>query len=250
MGKRNKSFIILAALIVVAFLALSGFVGWAGAAAKPMPEATAALVSDADVLVTTDDWITFQPADGSAEVGLIIYPGGRVDPRAYAPAARAIASQGYQVVIVPMPLNLAVFDANAADAVLAANPAIQTWAIAGHSLGGSMAAQYVHNQPDKVDGVALWAAYPAENANLSAYTGQAVSIYGTEDGLATVEDIENAADLLPNTVQWWKISGGNHAQFGWYGEQTGDHAATISRTAQQDQIIAATLSLLHAIQKP
>jgi len=31
-----------------------------------------------------------------------------VDPRAYAPAARALAEEGYLVVIVPMPLNLAV----------------------------------------------------------------------------------------------------------------------------------------------
>ena len=41
--------------------------------------------------------------------GLILYPGGLVDPQAYAPAARDIASAGFLVVIPPMPLDLAVF---------------------------------------------------------------------------------------------------------------------------------------------
>jgi len=40
------------------------------------------------------------------------------------------------------------------------------------------------------------------------------------------------------------IEGGNHAQFGWYGPQAGDNPATISREAQQEQIIEATVELL------
>jgi len=44
-----------------------------------------------------------------AESGFIMYPGGRVDARSYAPAAHSIAAHGFLVVIVPMPLNLAIF---------------------------------------------------------------------------------------------------------------------------------------------
>ena len=44
-----------------------------------------------------------------------------------------------------------------------------------------------------------------------------------------------------------KITGGNHSQFGWYGDQGGDNAATISREEQQNQIFNATLQLLEAV---
>jgi hypothetical protein len=39
------------------------------------------------------------------------------------------------------------------------------------------------------------------------------------------------------------IEGGNHAQFGWYGFQDGDNAATISRV----QVVRATLAQLQKI---
>lgn len=243
--KFRKVIFLLLAVVASLLLVSIGFVAWASAAAAPMPEAIAALSSDAQITVTQDEWITFTPTGVSPTTGLIIYPGGRVDARAYAPAAHAIAGEGYQVVIVPMPLNLAFFDANAATAVIAAYPHIEQWAIAGHSLGGAMAAQYAYDQPDMVDGLALWAAYPAENANLSGYDLDVVSIYGTEDGLASLADVEKAKDLLPADVQWWPITGGNHAQFGWYGAQSGDNPATIDRATQQAQIIEATLNLLN-----
>lgn len=96
-------------LPLVLILALGGFVIWANTTATPMPEALAALQSDAQVRVETEPWLVFRPVGDQPSVGLVLYPGGRVDPRAYAPAAKALARQGYLLVIVPMPLNLAVF---------------------------------------------------------------------------------------------------------------------------------------------
>lgn len=43
------------------------------------------------------------------------------------------------------------------------------------------------------------------------------------------------------------VDDGNHAQFGWYGDQRGDGTATISREDQQSQVVAATLRLLRAL---
>ena len=43
------------------------------------------------------------------------------------------------------------------------------------------------------------------------------------------------------------IRGGNHAQFGWYGEQRGDLPARISRAQQQDQIFDALLALMRRV---
>lgn len=224
-----------------------GFVGWALLGPQPMPEALIALQSDPQVTVQQSSWIVFQPAATTPTTGLIIYPGGRVDERAYAPAAHALAAQGYLVVLVPMPLNFAIFAPDRASQVIAAFPAIQHWAIGGHSLGGAMAAQFAYEHSDQIDGLVLWASYPPGVGSLADRPLAVASIFGTRDGVATLEDIEEARPLLPPDTTWVAIEGGNHAQFGWYGPQSGDLQATISRAEQQAQTVAATLAVLQQI---
>jgi hypothetical protein len=53
--------------------------------------------------------------------------------------------------------------------------------------------------------------------------------------------------LLPDDSTWVSINSGNHAQFGWYGNQFGDNPAAISRTDQQTLLIAAALPLLERL---
>jgi hypothetical protein len=231
-------------LPLVLILAVAAFVVWASAAAGPMPEALTALESDAQVQVETEPWLIFRPTGGQPAVGLVLYPGARVDPRSYAPAAHTLAGEGYLVVIVPMPLNLAVFAPDRAAEVMAAFPEIGRWAVGGHSLGGAMAARFAYQNPDAVQGLVLWAAYPASTDDLSGHSAAVTSIYATEDGLTTEDKIAASRPLLPPDTSWVAIDGGNHAQFGWYGPQAGDGTATISREEQQKQIVAATLELL------
>ena len=237
---------VLIGVVVAVLLALAGFTIWAYTPLGPMPEALAAMSSDDQVQVQRSPWLTFQPTGSQPDTGLIFYPGGRVDYRSYAPLARKIASLGYTVVIVPMPFNLAVFGAGRASDVIAAHPEIQHWAIAGHSLGGAMAANYVYGHPDAVAGLALMAAYPANNNSLSGQDLDVVSIYGTRDGVSA-EEFKATQALLPADVRWAPIEGGNHAQFGWYGLQPGDGNATISRQAQQAQTEAAVVELLSRV---
>lgn len=245
--RKSRLLLFLGLPLLLVLVAGLGFVLWASAAAQPMPEALAALESDAQVRATTGDWLVFAPAGGQPTTGLVLYPGGRVDYRAYAPAARQLAAQGYLVVIVRMPLNLAVFAPGAAGDVIAAYPAVQHWAVGGHSLGGAMAANFARRHPERVQGLALWAAYPASSDDLSDSGLVVVSVYGSEDGLATGEKIEASQALLPPTTRWVYIPGGNHAQFGWYGDQAGDNPATISREVQQMGIVVSTLALLSAL---
>ncbi len=233
--------------IVVVFLLVVGTAGflWLSDLVDPMPETEAAMVSSPTVSVDADDWLTFTPAEPS-DTGFIFYPGGRVPAQAYAPPVRAIAEAGYLGVIAPMPFGLAVLDANAADAIIEAHPEIDRWVIGGHSLGGAMAAQYSQGN-DEIDGLALWAAYPPAGTDLSDSDLLVTSIYATEDGLATVDEIEASAAQLPADAGFVRIDGGNHAQFGWYGDQDGDGQATISRAAQEEQVVAATLELIEAV---
>ena len=84
------------------------------------------------------DVIWFVPEDPTA--GLIFYPGGKVEYTAYTPLLRACAENGILCALVRMPGNLAVLDANAAHGLQQEHPEVTTWYIAGHSLGGAMAA--------------------------------------------------------------------------------------------------------------
>ena len=236
------------ALLVVIAVAVVGWL-WYTQPQPVLPEATASLASTPEVtFVDNDGRLEWAPADGDYATGLVIYPGGKVPPEAYGPIAQQIAAEGYLVAITPMPFNLAVFGIGAADAVIAAHPEVATWAMAGHSLGGSMAAQYTSDHLDTIEGLAFWASYPA--TDLSAAPIAVTSIYGTEDpGAARMSGPEARAQLPPDTV-FVPIEGGNHEQMGSYTGQPNDGVATISREEQQAQVAAATVDMLERIAPP
>ena len=243
---RRSRKLLVVGLIVFSLLTI-GFVVWAETPLGPMPESLVALESDVEVEVNTERWLVFTPVESEASSGAIFYPGGRVDERSYAPIAHSLASRGYLVVIVPMPLNLAVFAPDRASEVISAFPEIQSWAIGGHSLGGAMASQYAFGNPAKVRGLFLLAAYPASGNNLSLYHLKTVSIYGTADGLATDDKIASSRALLPPSAVFVQIEGGNHAYFGWYGPQPGDGTAMITREEQQNLTVKELMLFLESI---
>ena len=243
MKKRYIVLITVSSLIVVI---VSGFFIWASIAYQPMDEALEALNSTEYVEVTIEDYILFTPKNVTPDVGLIFYPGGKVEPESYAPLMMEIAEYGYLVALVPMPLNLAFFSPNKADSVISDHPAIQNWVISGHSLGGAMAARYAFNQPNLVDGLILYAGYPADSDDMSTYELQVLIMYGTENA-NMVENIDAKILLLPSSTTVVVIEGGNHAYFGWYGEQKGDGIATITRVEQQAIALNETIVFLSSL---
>jgi hypothetical protein len=244
---RRRTVVLAVGGIII--LALVGGLAWFFSPQALLPEATAALASTAAATYSDDDaGLTFTPTAAPAATGLILYPGAKVPAAGYAPTARAIAEQGYLVVVVPMPLNFAVFDVGAADRVIAAHPEIARWAIGGHSLGGAMAAQYTADHAGAIAGLVLCGAYSA--ADLSTGGLAASSVYGSLDAaVAKIEDPATKA-LLPPATAYERIEGGNHEQCGWYTGQPNDPPATISREEQQDLIVAAWVSLLAGITPP
>lgn len=244
-GIRN----VLIGLGFVFLLAIGGFVVWAQDALGPGEQAMTALEVDGDVTVTPgDDSIVFKPVGVEPDTGLVFYPGGRVDYRSYAPPLRQIASQGYLVVLVPAPLNLMVFDPTKAGKIFPRFSQIKHWVVGGHSLGGAMAANYVYNHPDSVEGLALWASYPAANNDLSTSGLRVLSIYGSLD-MGGMEPFDASRALLPPDTTWILIEGGNHAQFGDYGFQPGDNPATISAANQQALVAAETVNFLNSLDR-
>jgi hypothetical protein len=227
-------------------VAVVGFLWWA----RPqplLPEAVAALssTSAARYEAGSDGRLTWTPTAAEPTIGLVLYTGGKVPPAAYAPAARAIAEQGYLVAIVPAPFNLAILDADAADRVIEDHPEIASWAVGGHSLGGATVSLFIDGHPGVVDGLALWASY--SSADISTDDLHVLSVYGSLDaGVASYTDPANLAKLRSDvTVD--VIDGGNHEQMGWYTGQPNDPPATISRQEQQDRVVAATVALLQGL---
>jgi len=250
--KRSRPAVLkwIRAILLIALIGvITSGVQWATYARPPLPEAVEALESDDLVTITQDPWLSFSPAKDSLTTGLILYPGGRVDPRAYAPLARAIASEGYLVIIPEMPINMAVFNPNVADKIIALHSNINHWAIAGHSVGGTMAAKYTDENPETIEGLAIWASYPANSTNISDLDIPVVSIYGSREITVTDTSVGERAHLLPEDTLYVRIEGGDHHQFGSYQINPEDHLATISRASQHRQIIEATLALLSEVKR-
>jgi len=245
---KKKFRFILIGIVALLLISAGGFLLWAMNPAQPAVQALDSLQSGEGLrFEQVNGWLVFTPDTTDPTTGFIFYPGGRVDYRAYAPHARDIAAGGFTVVIVPMPLNLAVLGINRAGDVINAFPEIDTWAIGGHSLGGAMAAEFASSNPTSVSGLVLWASYPGGNNDLSAARLPVLSVYASNDGLATLEDIADSRGRLPASTKFVEIIGGNHAGFGWYGDQSGDGDASLSKAEQQDQIVQATITFLQTI---
>ncbi len=193
-------------------------------------------------VVDNSDFITFTPTANRSSIGIIFYPGAKVQAESYSVIASKLAANGYTTIIVKMPFNIAFFDENKADEVISQHKEISTWVIAGHSLGGVVASDYAVNHQNKIKGVIYLAAYPNINASNASF--KALSIRGSLDGLTTNASMAENLNKFPTNTTFITIPGGNHYNFGDYGVQAGDNNSTISRELQQDFAVAYILKFL------
>lgn len=177
------------------------------------------------------------------ETALIFYPGAKVEYTAYLPLLSNLADRGIDCFLIKMPCNLAFFGQNKAEKIMDSYE-YDYWYLSGHSLGGAMAASYASGHLESLDGLVLLAAYPTKSLKSDSFS--VLSIYGSEDGVLNMEKVEEGKSQMPADYMEICIEGGNHAQFGNYGEQKGDHAARISREEQQVQTVEAILNLMEA----
>lgn len=245
---RTRRSLLWGLVIVLAVILLAGGVAayWVLTPLGPSDEALVALEGSETVeVVETDYGWDFAPEDLETRTGVVLYPGGRVDPRSYAPLALDIAEAGHLVAIARMPLNLAVLAPNAASQVLEEHPEVVAWLASGHSLGGTMASRWLLGHPEDARGLVLMAGYPAGDDDLSALDVRAVTLVGDQDGLVDVAEIMDSIPRLPEGAEPVVIGGGNHAQFGSYGEQPGDGEASISEEEQRAAAVDAHLYVLN-----
>lgn len=191
-----------------------------------------------------DGWYIYEAED--ADKGLILYPGAKVEPEAYAYLAQELSKKNITVAIPSFSLNLPILDISKANEVIEKNDQID-WYIGGHSMGGVAASMYADRYLDRVSGLILLGAYTSSNDVLSESNLPVLSISGTEDGLSTPEEIKEYSSNLPQTTKFVEIPGGNHAYFGVYGSQSGDNEAQITVEEQQTIIIDSILNWLDEV---
>ena len=175
-----------------------------------------------------DGSLVFCPAEYDSAV--IFYPGGKVEALAYIPLMEHCAREGVLAVLMPMPFNLAVLAKDAAASIPEQFPEVEHWYMAGHSLGGSMAASFAAENTAWVEGVILLAAYSTEDLTKSGL--QVCSLYGDRDGVLNPEKYEQYRSNLPQDTLELVLEGGNHAGFGSYGAQEGDGVSTLEPGVQ------------------
>ncbi len=228
--KSNKRRILRAVLALAAALAIAVAV-YLGDYYRADAQALAALetpLPSVTVEEVSGRGLAFVPEKPAA--GLAFYPGGKVQCEAYAPLMEACAARGVLCVLLRMPANLAVLDANAADGVRELYPEVERWYVGGHSLGGAMAASYAQKRPDAFEGLILLAAYPTGDLGGSGL--RVLTVLGTEDGVLDWEKYERARAYLPADAEETVLDGGCHAYFGSYGAQKGDGTPRISNAEQ------------------
>lgn len=225
-------------LVLVALVGIGGAI-YLQQSAYPATESAQQLSEQA---VDTKDYDLYSKGQDN-QLAIIFYPGALVAPESYSKWASQVASNGYDVYVVKMPLNLAVLSPNAAENIIDANPD-KTFVMAGHSLGGVMASRFAAYHLDRIRGMIFLASYPDEKGSLESSGIPVLSITASKDGVLNQEKFQDAKAYLPSQTEYIDIEGGNHAGFGAYGKQKGDIEATIPNDLQQEEISSAIVEWL------
>jgi hypothetical protein len=197
-----------------------------------------AVYDDVDFLASSNviaNLRVFEHTEATANI--IIYPGGLVQRDGYAYLAYLLSLEGFNVYLVGMPLNLAILGTNFAKTIIEQSESTLPWYIGGHSLGGASASIFVNHNKELVEGIFFLGAYPAGSSDLSMLDLNVLSITASNDLLLNQDNFEDTKKLLPDHTVYQEIIGGNHAYFGFYGEQKGDGTATITRELQHTQTV-------------
>lgn len=228
----------LLALVIVAGIALVAWtqIGVMGPEAGPLER----VEHDERIGVSqTSAAYAMRPAgERGTAVGLVFYPGAKVDPRSYTARLAGLVTQQHMTVVIAKPwLGMALFDRRGLDAFTSAAPEVRAWIVGGHSLGGVRACQTAED----AQALLLFGSYCAND--LSGSSLPVTSLAGSDDGLSTPQKIAEHRPNLPAGAVMTQIEGANHASFGDYGPQRGDGEATIADAAMDAAVLQAAAEL-------
>ena len=198
-----------------------------------------------DTVITEgeDGGVEILPESGNdRSTGIIFYVGAQIRPAAYIPPLAPLAEQGYSCFIPSITCNMAALEPNAADQIIREHPEITSWVLAGHSMGGLVAAGYANDHRNEVDGLIMAAAYTG--SDMSDADLPTLAILGDTDGVMNKSLYDKRMGWNPKDFEEHVIIGANHAQFGDYGKQPRDNDAVIPAEEQWKQIAEIMLNWL------
>lgn len=218
-------------------------------------EARLALRSDATVRVTVRSHdVLFEPvAAQRLAAGLLFLPGTPVDPVAYAPLTRAIASRGYPTAIVFLPRRglaspeSSLLATRAEDAMRALGA--DRWVIAGHSRGGAFGSRLVLDEQDRYAALVLIGTTHPRSFSLARTAVDVIQVSGDRDGTTSEAELAAARTRLPVATRRAVIAGANHSQFGFYGRYPFDGTSEITRADQITQTVDILLDALGQVDR-
>jgi Alpha/beta hydrolase family len=239
------------AIVIGAALGYGVGVGQGTVVRPPLVVGQDAAYPSSDARVQLDDVggrvLDIRPTSGDTKLLLVFYPGGFVRPQAYEWLGHALPNQGVETVIPEMPVDLAVLGIDRADALIDHYAQGRPVVLAGHSLGGAMAASYAAKHPDRLRGLLLMGAYPANDTSLASASFKALSLLAERDNVAKPDAVRGGLARLPQGSELVLVPGAVHAFFGRYGPQAGDGVPTVARADAEASIVAAVGPYLDAV---
>lgn len=201
------------------------------------------VIITSNMVETEYGWVV-EPEQFTQEYAVVFYQGAGVDSKAYLPLAEKIAQQGYTVHLMDAPFDIALFATKQTEKYFQTQTS-QNIIVMGHSLGGVFASRVALE--NHVSGLVLLSSYPDSKTDLAEQSIEVLSIKPTQDYVLNQQAWQSALERLPEHTTVIEILGGNHAQFGQYGEQRGDGVSTITSQQQQQEVVLALEQMIQRI---
>lgn len=230
----KKIILVIAALVVVM---IAGLWIYSMDSYEPLENMHEAIDQIDETYIRTEDFNEITFTVDQPKMHILFLPGGKVVPESYAYLAISLAIDGYNVTIAKPLFNLAILTPNYFNRFLSET---MDNVVIGHSLGGTVGSM-ISSSNELVSHVVFLASYPIDDVS----DKEVLIITAENDLVLDSSKIEENIGFLGENHQNIEITGGNHAQFGWYGDQKGDGRATIDTITQQDLIITEILSFLN-----
>lgn len=211
---------------------------------EPNPKSYSEILNNNNYKISEkSSYYSIFPSIGEPDNGLIVYQGAFADARAYLAPYSKLADSGIAVFIVRSPFAFALFNVSGANKIIADNPQINNWYVAGHSLGGVAACEYAKTNTQKISGLILLGSFC--NGDSKNINTRVLSVSTSKDGLSTPEKIQQSKDKLPKNTDFVIIDGGNHSQFADLEKlQPGDNEATITQDEATSKINDAIINFI------
>lgn len=229
---------VLISLISLLLVLIIGLSIYSSKAYKPLDEMYVAIEAlDTSSIAVKEAFDSYQLTVDNPKAQIVIIPGGLVYTESYLFLAYSLALEGYNVTLSKALFHLAILTPNYAEKFISDTlPNI----IIGHSLGGTVGGM-IASKNANVNHLILLSSYttkPIKDASVLLITAENDLVL---NDTAYRDSLGNYYDYTE-----YKISGGNHAGFGWYGAQSGDGLSVITIQDQQRQVIDLISSYLES----